>query len=87
MWTRSRLPLLPAKLHHTRIIKISYVKMRAYCLKKYAFDARIITRVGKNAALYFLLTYRAVFLFFIFLHLSLRLGLGVLYSVDALCVT
>ena len=55
---------------------------------KYAYDTHIITQVGKNAALYFLLTYRAIFLFFIFfLPLSLRLGLGVQYSVDALCVT
>jgi len=30
---------------------------------KHAYDTRIITQVGKNAALYFLLTYRAVAVF------------------------
>ena len=52
----------PTKLDHTRNIKYHTLKYVRIVKKiKYAYDTRIIrpTQVGKNAALYFLLTYTA----------------------------
>jgi len=46
------------KLDHTRIIKYHTLKYVRIVKKiKYAYDTRIITHVGKNAALYFFALY------------------------------
>ena len=53
-----------SKLDHTHIVKYHTLKYVRIVRKiKCTYDTHIITQIGKNAALYFLLTYRAVAVF------------------------